>query len=153
MTKKKTSKSKNNEKSNYFQTLLKNYIPSACEISQNEKELTKLRRRLSSIAQGSEYAEEQRKNLCHVIENVCDKLVQTQERLYASRSEAEDIVSRLPSELATILRMRYFLGKPWETIEREMCDRDEHFSRSKMFKIHKIALARGEGIAEHIHKR
>lgn len=152
MTKKKTLKSQSNDKSNYFQTLLENYMPSVCEISQNEKELTMLQVRRANIASGSEYAEEQRKNLCKVIDNVCDKLVKTQERLYKSRSEAEDIVSRLPSALATVLRMRYFLGKSWNAIEREMCEKDEKFTRSKMFKMHKKALARGEGIAAHMHK-
>ena len=146
MTKKSTSKS--NDNSNYFKELLKNYIIMGVEISQNEKELTRLQNRRASISCGNEYSKEQREALRKIIDNVCDQLIETQKRLYSSRSEAEYIVSRLPSKLSTILRMRYFLGKSWKKIERELYETDPTYTMSKILKAHNRAIARGEGILQ-----
>ena len=146
MTKKSTPK--NNDNSNYFKELLKNYIIMGVEISQNEKELTRLQNRRASISCGNEYSEEQREALRKVIDNVIENLVETQKRIFASRTEAEYIVSRLPSKLSTILRMRYFLGNSWNVIERELYDIDPTYTKSKILKAHNRAIALGEGIRQ-----
>ena len=130
----------------YFQKLLRGYLSDEFEAEQIECELGRLSSRRESILRNEEYTDVQKENLRKVIDNVRDELAKSQERLFSARREAEDIVSRLPSSYATILRMRYFLGMSWSKIEWEMYKLDESYTRSKVFKMHSRALKLGDGI-------
>lgn len=100
--------------------ILKSYGTLSCECEQLEREISSLNKEYNRTIHSKVYTDERRKRIADAAQEAATALSELQLVKIAQQIEIENLINRLPSELAYVVRSKYMLMQHTYDIAREM---------------------------------
>ena len=100
--------------------MLKSYGTLSCECEQLEREIASLNKEYNRAIHSKVYTDERRKRIADAAQEAVSALSEIQLGKIAQQLEIENLINRLPSELAYVMRGKYILHQHARDIARDL---------------------------------
>ena len=100
--------------------ILKSYGTLSCECEQLEREIASLNKEYNRAIHSKVYTDERRQRIADAAQEAATALSELQLEKIAQQLEIENLINRLPSELAYVMRGKYILHQRAHDIAMEI---------------------------------